>query len=91
MALYRFFEIDEGNRIRRVQSVRDYPNDEAAILSAKRIIHDRAVEVWERGRLVDRLKPESFRAQLPNGNGNTGRFLKMVQNAAGVAADSTQP
>jgi hypothetical protein len=61
-------------------------------LSAKRIIHDRTVEVWESGRLVDRLKPEDLRPPLTDGNGKTGRILKIVQDARysrGAAADST--
>jgi hypothetical protein len=76
MALYRFFEIEEkGNRIRRVQSVRDCPNDEAAVLSAERIIHNRVIEVWQSARLIVRLNPGQ----------------RLTANTAAPAGDASMP
>jgi hypothetical protein len=59
MPLYRFYYMNSDGHITVPPRVADYPDDRAAIKAAEALVADKAIEVWDGGRVIIRLEPKS--------------------------------
>lgn len=58
MSLYRFYIFEkEGHIITQPPAIYELPNDAAALQQAKKIIGDRAIEIWRYTSKIGRLNP----------------------------------
>ncbi|MDO9486749.1 MAG: hypothetical protein Q7J32_00105 [Sphingomonadaceae bacterium] len=56
MPEYRLYFLNEGDRIIRAEDL-DCADDDAAVAAALALDHAAVVEIWNRQRLVTRVKP----------------------------------
>ena len=62
MSLYRFYIFaKEGHIITQPPTIYDLPNDAAALQQVKKIINDRAIEIWRYTSKIGRLHPRRSR------------------------------
>jgi hypothetical protein len=62
VSLYRFYFFEkEGHIITRPPTIYELPNDAAALQQAKKIIDDRAIEIWRYTSKIGRLNPRRLR------------------------------
>jgi hypothetical protein len=62
MSLYRFYIFEkEGHIITQPPIIYELPNDAAALQQAKKIIDDRAIEIWRYTSKIGRLNPRRSR------------------------------
>jgi hypothetical protein len=54
---YRIFFLNDKGHVARPATIVECPDDEAALAQAQQFINGRAVEVWERARLVAHFDP----------------------------------
>jgi len=58
VSLYRFYIFEkEGHIITQPPAIYELPNDAAALQQAKKIIDDRAIEIWRYTSKIGRLNP----------------------------------
>jgi hypothetical protein len=58
MSLYRFYVFEkEGHIVARPPTIYELPNDAAALKQAKKIVGDRAIEIWRYTCKIGRLNP----------------------------------
>jgi hypothetical protein len=65
LAAYRVYVLNERNRISGPAQFVDAINDERAIEMAGQLLDGRAIEIWERDRLVFRLTPNKSCPIIP--------------------------
>lgn len=67
MSLYRFYIFEkEGHIIAQPPAIYELPNDAAALQQAKKIIDDRAIEIWRYTSKIGRLNPRRLRKTTGN-------------------------
>jgi len=58
MSLYRFYIFEKkGHIIMQPPTIYELPNDAAALKHAKKIVDDRAIEIWRYTSKIGRLDP----------------------------------
>ena len=58
MPLYRFYYVNSDGHITEPPRIADFRGDRAAIEAAEALLDDKAIEVWDRDRVVIRLEPK---------------------------------
>jgi hypothetical protein len=58
MPHYRLYTLRADGHIAGLPAVIECPDDPAAVQEAKKILDGRAIEVWDRARMVIRLEPK---------------------------------
>jgi hypothetical protein len=58
MRLYRFYYVNSDGHITEPPRIADFPDDQTAIEAAEALLNDKAIEVWDGGRVVIRLEPK---------------------------------
>jgi hypothetical protein len=62
VSLYRFYIFEkEGHIITQPPTIFELPNDAAALKQGKKIIDDRAIEIWRYTHKIGRLNPRRLR------------------------------
>jgi hypothetical protein len=62
MSVYRFYIFEkEGDTIAQPPTIYEFPNDVAALKQAKKIVGDRAIEIWRYTSKIGRLNPRHSR------------------------------
>jgi hypothetical protein len=58
VSLYRFYIFEkEGHIVAQPPKIYELPNDAAALKQAKKIVDDRAIEIWRYTSKIGRLNP----------------------------------
>ena len=74
MSLYRFYIFEkEGHIITQPPTICELPNDAAALKHAKKIIDDRAIEIWRYTSKIARLDPRRLRKTVRGGGTDIAR------------------
>jgi hypothetical protein len=58
MTAYRFYYLDSAGHITAPPTVAEFADDQGAIEAAKALADGKAIEVWDRTRVVIRLEPK---------------------------------
>jgi hypothetical protein len=61
MTPYRFYLFESDGHIAGPPRVVEFPDDRAAIQAAEALLDGKAIEVWDRARVVIRLEPKQPR------------------------------
>jgi hypothetical protein len=57
MLAYRFYFLESDGHIIGPPTISECEDDQAAIATAKTLLHRKAIEIWEQARLISRLDP----------------------------------
>ena len=57
MADYRFYTLENGNRIGGPPAILQCKSDQEAIAEARKLLDGHDIEVWQAARVVTRLRP----------------------------------